>query len=466
MFVFLLIFSIVLFLLNIYCFKNKLYPCLIIPCLLFLPEYYGFDISPDLPIITVSRIMLVVFYIYALINRKKNVSIKEWLTKPPFRTIFLVGYFIFRIISNIFYLSKYFQATKTILEILFEELCLIIAFFLLQPDRNEIIKIIKSIVFTASVLFWVGVFESYTYIRPFQALYTVNREMNNDFYVRLGLLRATTTMGLPVFYGNMCIMIFPLVLYLYNLKKNKLYLGIILVNFLATIHSGSRADIIFFFAITFVYLIYLYITKQKIIPALKNIAILSVLFLLLISFYSMLSPYAKYFYEGSAKAVLNEFGFEFDIDSSAPYGIDGFGDNKYGVSSRTFQLTGVKYAFSKNPIFGLGNGALKNGDVLYNGWGKWVPFYSFDMGIVQILISEGILGMLGYISLFIYLALLAYNQRSTQDKKLFIVMAIMPIAYLMSTLSTANMSNFLFCMVTQCVVFSLDSEKDNNSVHL
>ena len=209
---FLIIFSTILLILNIYCLFTKKYIYLIFPCILFLPEYYGMEITNSLPLITVSRLMLTIFFMYAFINRKKTIDYIDIFHTLPKTYIFLFSYFFFRIVSNCYYITIYRQSITAIFSIIFEQLCPIIAVFLLQPTKEQTTTIIKTTVYSASALFAIGILESYTRIRPFDSLYTVQREMLNEHYIRLGLYRATTSLGLPVFYGNMCIIILPLIL--------------------------------------------------------------------------------------------------------------------------------------------------------------------------------------------------------------------------------------------------------------
>ncbi|WP_022760625.1 O-antigen ligase family protein [Butyrivibrio sp. AD3002] len=460
---FLFIFSTLLFLANIYFFYKKKYMNLFFPCLLFLPKYYGFDISNAFPVISATRLMFIVFYIYTLVNKRNGISLQKHSISKFFSNraiILLSGYFISRVIANMYYIGTYSEAIKTIFSLLFEQLLLLFAIYLLNPSQKEMHSVIKSVVLSASVLFVVGIFESFSFFRPFDSLYTISREMHNDYYVRLGLLRATTTLGLPVLYGNMCILILPLILYLYNTEKKRRYLAIIVLDALATVHSGSRADAIFFVFITIIYLFLKLITKDGFLTSLKNTFIVAFSLASIIFIVSIGNKYTYYFYSGSAKAVLNEFGFDFQINENAPEGVSGYGDNKHGVTSRTFQFTGIEYAFGKNPVFGLGSGALQNGDVYYNGWGTWVPYHTYDMGIVEVLISEGILGFIAHMFLFMSIIYIYFKRRKVLSKNNFTLLALLPLSYLLSTLSTANMYAFLFFDIILCLRLTSDNSTE------
>ena len=176
--IFLCVFTTALFAANIYFFKKKKYLYLFIPCMLFLPDYYGFELSSSLPLITASRMMFVVFYIYALINRRRDIRLKGFRIKDmPKEYYFLFAYFILRILSNLYYVGTYTEAVKSIFFIVFEQFMLLFAVYLLAPKREEIITLVKIIVYTAATLFVLGILESITGFNPFEALYTVKRDL-------------------------------------------------------------------------------------------------------------------------------------------------------------------------------------------------------------------------------------------------------------------------------------------------
>ena len=414
---FLLIFSAFLLFANVFLFIRKKYIYLFVPCMLFLPEFYGIEISASLPIITVTRIMFLIFYVYVLLNKRRTIKISlSELKTLPREYYLLAAYFILRIITNLFYITTYAQAVKTIFSIVFEQLLFVIAIILLSPTKEEIITTIKSVVWSATVLFFIGISETLTFVRPFDQLYTVSRYMLNDHYIRLGLLRATTTMGLPGLFGNACILILPLILYLHWLTKHKKYLIAILIDLLGVIHSGSRSDVFFFLFIILIYSFLLLVLQGStaIVNTLKNTAIVLSLLLLITGLLSFASPYYRYFYIGNAKSVLNEVGFDFDLNEGAPEGIDGYGTNSGangngGVNSRLHQLSGIKYALEHSPLVGLGSGAQNRNEVYYFVYGNWYPYSTFDIAIVEVIYCEGLIGLLAYFMLIIYWFICLYK---------------------------------------------------------
>ena len=446
--IFLWVFTLALNFGNVYCFIKKKYLYLFIPCMLFLPDYYGYDISSSLPLMTTARMMFVTFYIYAWINRRRDLNLKSIkLRELPKEYLFLGGYFVFRIVSNLYYVTTYGQAAKTLFLIIFEQLLLLVAVYLLAPDREEIITLVKVIVWVAVALFVVGIIECIFSVKPFDALYTVGRNLYVLDYYRLGLLRATTTMYAPSIYGNMCILMFPLILYLYEMTRTKKYIVAAGLDVLAIIHSGSRADMIFLFAVILFYFVLVLRDKNRRFLFMKNTGIVAFVLVAYMCIASMCSASLKYYYVGTAKSLLNEVGFDFDLDEDAPEGAGGYGYNSNGSISRTRQFTGMYYVAKINPIFGLGSGADRRGEIKYywhsqRGFDKWIVAYAYDVGMVEIFCNEGLMGLIGVCFLFVYMFM-------KSGKNGFYKLAI--VCYLLSTLSTGNMFEFL---MTYIIVFT------------
>lgn len=450
-----IIFSLGLLVANIICFARKKYLYLFIPCMLFLPGYYGIDFGDTFPILTVTRMMFIVFYIYALVNRRRDFTLTGLQIKSiPKEYLLLGGYFVFRIISNLRYLGTYSEAAKAIFIIIFEQLLFLIAFYMLAPTKDEIDKLLIILVRVATVFFVIGIFESVTFVRPFDALYTVGKEVINEHYVRLGLLRATTTFGMPGLYANMCVLILPIIIYVYNMYHKKRYLASIWLCILALIHTGSRADYFYLPIILGLYVLFLLKEKGKLILFIRNTAIIVVTLFLFIGTNCAGNPYFRYFYIGTGKSILNEVGFDFDLNEGAPEGIDGYGANdkaassiQGGTGSRKVQLTSIGYTLQQSPLFGFGAGALDRKELKCYFAGEWRPYPAIDVGIVEAVTYEGILGLIGVTLAIVSMFLLA---RSNKDR------LILGIVYLLTTLNTVNMYAFLFLFI---VLFMNDYER-------
>ncbi len=280
--------------------------------------------------------------------------------------------------------------------------------------------------------------------------------MLNDHYFRLGLLRSTVTMGLPNFYGNMCILVLPLILYMYELEKKSTYIIMASLDLLAVIHSGCRSDMFFFFIILFINAIIVILSKPRKTAVFVAYGYMLLIVSITITILSISSPYYKYYYEGTGKALLNEVGFDFDLDENAPEDVAGYGVNDGkengdgGVNSRISQFPSVLYTMHTNPLFGLGNGVLARGDLLNWRNGQWIPSYTYDVGYIEIICNEGLIGLAGFISLLAYVVL-SIRKMSDSAKK-FLALAM--ISYALCLLSATNMFTFLFLYIAIISIFS------------
>lgn len=402
-------------------------------------------------------------------NKRK--TLKElFYHKFPTPYFLLIGYVVFRVISNLFYITKYSFAAKTILEIVFEQILLVLAFFLLSPTKDEIETLIKVIVWTAFALFIMGIVESLTSFRIFDCLYIVNRNILNEHYIRMGLLRATTTMGLAGMYSNMCLLVLPLVLYLYNKTMQKRYLFVCFACLLAAIHSGSRS-FFFYLLIIFIYY-YLFVLRSKPtrIRCFRNAIILAVSICFFAIFISLFSPTYKYFYEGSIKAILNELGMDYDLNANAPEGVNGYGVNyestykfQGGVASRRIQFSGISYVLNINPIFGLGNGAQYRNEIYYYFSDHWQICRNIDVGLVEIIINEGLLGLLGFLLLFVFMISTFIHSNTNKLSRNIGIMLI--ICYILTTLSTTNMMHFLLLILLYVISANKYSYNDQGHIY-
>lgn len=270
--------------------------------------------------------------------------------------------------------------------------------------------------------------------------------MLNEHYMRLGFYRSTTTMGLPNFFGNLCLLILPVALYYYHHSRSVHCLFVISLDYYAMIHSGCRSSMLFSVPVLALYFLLILSTKEDRCRFMKNLFGIFLSISAVIILLSIINPEYRYFYTGTIKSLLNEIGFNFDLNEGAPTGIYGFGINgENGTLSRLSQLSGIYYTLTQNPIFGLGSGALNRKEMRYFAYNKWQFINTYDLGLVEIISEEGILGLLGFLSLFI--SIFVTIRRESPSKAYSRIVFIEAVAYLLCTLSTANMTSFLFMIV-------------------
>lgn len=410
-------------------FKNKKFINVFIPCILFLPDYYGIDINDKLPVISVSRILYVVFFLYVYKNKRKPIlfSLNDIKTASK-KYYFLAAFFIIRIISNLYYVPVHTASIKAIAYIVFEVMFLIYGLYLLSPTKEELIDVAKYVVYVSGFLFFIGVFESLSGIRPLDSLYTVRREIFNDHYIRLGLLRATTTLCIPNYFGNICLVVFPLICYLHRLTEYKRYVVIGCLDLLALIHVGSRSTIIFYIGILFLYVLFTVIEKKHVKSTIRAIVIAGAMALAWILLACAVDENAEYYYVGTGKSLLNVVGFDYDLSSNAPKNSGGYGLNESTATySRLYQFSGAKYALEKNPLFGLGAGCVEREEFICTWQNHTAANKSVDSALVEVIIYEGLLGVVAYILLFVFFVLSCIRKqinpiRNYEDRVLFLIL--------------------------------------------
>ena len=461
--IFLYIFSASLLALCVLSIVKKRFLEFFFPAILFLPDYYGLEISYFLPLLSVKRIIYIVLFIYVLALYRKEIIPRIKSFRLNAATVFILLYFTARLITNLHYVSVYGQAVKTIFVIFFEQALLLVAVLIIAPTKEECISVIKAIVFSSVILFIHGLLESFTGLRPANSLWTVHRYMLNEYYVRAGLLRAAGTFGLPTYFGNFCVMMMPLILFLYEHFRKKIYLVIAALDVFACLHSGSRSSFLFILVAAFgCFLLHLRNSK-RIIEFIKNTVAIVLALVIIVFGLSLISQKYQHYYKSFGKSLLNVIGFDYNLDEEASENVAQFGSNKNGTMSRAAQFSGISYVAGINPVWGLGSGAQTRGDIQYFYKGMWRHVFTYDVGYVEVFCDEGLWGWFGYLSLFISLFIVLLSKRYIKkDSCLSQYLIVSTVIYLLCLLSSSNMSYFLFTFV----VLIISSSKREEAAHL
>jgi len=449
--------ALILICISLYSFVKCQYFYWFIMMFTVLPNYFAIEISDNIPLITANRILILFLVIYSFVNRNK---IKPQSFKFRKIHIFLIIYFGLRLISNAYYIFQLSSSIKNILEILIEELLIIIIFEIVPYGRKEIDLFIKCLVHTASLIFILAIIETYSGVSLGDFLYTVQRSLPHEHYIRLGLLRATVTFGMPGVLAVYCIMMIPFIMYLYERTSKWWYLIAMFLDFLCILYANSRADII----ILFVVLVICVSMKPKNIRKdyLRIFGIQIVIFLAIVIISCVVSSSLRYFYLGTAKSVLNEVGFDFDLNEGAPEGVEGYGTNIEGTYSRTAQFSGIYYAAKKNFLFGLGAEAQNRGEVYYYYNGAWRQSNTYDVAYVAVFMDEGILGLTAYFILFIGLFYTGIKIIKTENGTVSLGKTMLQafIAYLLCMFATNNEFRLLWAILV--IFLLLDKDSSNN----
>ncbi len=411
-------------------------------CFLFLilPEFLGIELSASLPLITAARILILILLGVTLALVVKNKSFRILSDKK----IWLVAgvYFVLRTASNLYYVTTYSSAVNNIFKMIAEEIVLFVLIPVFLETEEDRSSALKAVVYGCGVISAFGIAESLTGFRIADYLYTVEREMLNDHYIRLGILRATVTFGLSNFFAFYLTLMAPLIFFFWKTTGQKRYMLIALLNFFALMFTGCRGNILVYFFLLAVYP-FVMGKKDERLMYFKRLGVCCCIVVMLILIQRAVSPKLKYYYDGTAKSLLNVVGFDFDLSEGAPEGVNGYGTNeKTGTASRLAQFSGIGYVMSIDPLFGLGAGAQNRQEIKYYWNGKWINSGTYDVGYVAAVCDEGIIGATGYMFLYIgmplFYAVELYREKDEKKKMYLKTFLLVNVLYLICLLFAAN----------------------------
>lgn len=421
---------------SIYFFRKKKFEYWFCSIYMLLPDYFALEINESLPLISADRIMILLFFLYVIINYR-HLAFQKIITNHKI-SIPLSIYFICRLATNLRYVTTYGSSAKAILALCFEQLFLLVLLVTVFHSREKIERAFVFMSNASGIVFLFGIFESITGRNVAYYLYTASRKLLFADYHRLGLRRSTFTLGIPSFFGTYCVLMLPILLHVYRKTKEKKYFVILILQFFALLHCGSRAPLFVYFFILFLSLL----EKERKTYLKQYVSFLGISLALIVAL-SFVSEHLRYYYTGTAKSLLNVVGFEFDLNEGAPKDTAGFGSNEDGSYSRLAQFSGIPYVLSKEPVFGFGYGAQNRDDVQYFYMGRWRILHTYDVGYVAITMDEGLLGVAGYLALLIGLLLLLFQK---SNKKPPLLYHYVFGGYLLCLFANSLYSNFFWLM--------------------
>lgn len=404
---------------------------------LMLPDYFAIEINEALPLLMVSRILIIILFIYVITRYKIDWKVK---TIP-----LAIGiYFILLLFVNVMHFPDAFtDSLKSISSILCEELLLIILLAYTLDTKEKIQLAIKWMVYASAIIVVLGALESFTGINIFMYLDSVQREMLQSEYIRLGFQRAAGPFGHSVYYGAYCVLMLPFSLYLFKKTKKLKYYFIALLNVIGVFLSMARGSILVL-AVLFMLLIIKHGFKFS-----RRSWILIISTVICGLFFVLIIPVIRETFFDLIKSTINGM---IGHSSSA----DNFGENgANALASRLEQFSGIIWQYKQGVLpFGFGSDCHARGLVYYFHEGCWIQSGTFDVGYVAYMMEYGIIGVLGYISLFVYLFIFTFRRAEGYMKNLNCPIMLFYIVYYVSLWTISGMNSF-FWLVTGIVFASL-----------
>ncbi len=404
----------------------KLFLCLY----LILPSYFAIEISTKLPLLTGSRLIILLVFISSI--RKGTLRIKKIGERNL--NLIICCYFLMMLIINIVSLFQTVSAIKAIFVILFEK-AMVIWFLLLYINTKEkLLRALELLVYSATFVACISIVGVAVGINFFELLNIVNREMLMSNYVRLGLTRATAGFGHAVYYGLYNALIIPVIMYFIENKKNnkRFYLCLILV-IIALLLANSRGSI---FATMFVFGVMILRNRKMFSKYIMLILCVLVGGGIII----LLNQQLREWLIGIISAIFSVFNENIIVSEN-------FGRNASGLESRLQQLTAIKWTMERNPLFGMGYEAQNRGVVcVLTSKGTWGSVSTLDSGIVAIISQYGLLGLFTYLLLFIGLFMYTCKNKYKSDT-IMMMFCYVFLTYFIGLLSVSDLENVIFVFI-------------------
>lgn len=416
---------------------------------MILPSYFAIELSAKLPLITASRILLILLIGYYVIKNNFKIHTKIF-EKKSIKKYFYI-YFLCMIVTNLYYAFFVTDALKELFTIIVEELIVIWIISQVIDSRNKLNDVLKIISISSGIVAIIAVAGSITGYNLFYSLNTVSRQMLMSDYYRLGFIRASAGFGHAVYYGLYCIIMIVIAMFLIeNEKKNGLYKIIFVLNLIGLFFSNSRGTML-----VFIFLCLYMFGKKKYSDTKKYISIIVVGMMMVLIVFTT-SNKIQTFFDNVIGSIMNVFFPESVVLSD--YG----GNSQSGIESRLNQFSMVKYAISQNPFFGLGAGAhMRNVQMWYNTMThKWQMTDTYDVGYFAIICMYGGIGLIGNISLYIGLIKNIYSKELKKDKIIQMFKYVF-VGYMASLFSVTGLDSVLWLMIGLFISYLNILEKEN-----
>lgn len=420
--------------------KKKWFTIVFVSLYAILPEYFAVEFSQSLPLLTASRLLLVMLLagtafqlrIYNPLPGLKKIGVAN-----P-----LLIYCVLCLLANLTHIKDSPGVVNSIFIIIFQEFLLVCLLVINIRTEQLLFKCVDGFIHTSAVVFFLGIIEAVTGWKWAYLLTTVSRKMLQSSMTRLGIDRAEATFGHSVYFGLFCVVLIPLIMYYYENTRKKKYIVFLALDLLALIFTSSRGALL----AAGILLILMFLSQSK---RMLNIYVKYVLIALCgLLILGIFSPTLFETITGIFKSVLNALGFSFELDN---YGI-----NQNGTYSRVMQLSVITWVMMHNPLFGMGPNAQTRGVIrFFDERGLWVPSNTYDVGYMQILGDLGIVGAIAYVVLYVSLIKLTFkNDKKNDVSNMNRAFKWCFVGYFLSMLSIATVNNVFWLIVGLCFAYN------------
>lgn len=450
-----------------------------------LPDYFAIELHSKLPLITGSRMVLVLLGVMLIVHRRNDLfcfrnfkwsRLNLQLTDDRFLSWGFLLYFFLLLLTHIaLFFTDAPEAVKAIFVLFLEQYVLIWLLSLYIDTREKIVAALKVLVISSGVVALFSVVGCALDMNPFALLNTVSRKMLMTNYYRMGMLRIEAGFGHPVFYGAYCVIMVPLNMYLIEYstsrKEKLLFAACLALNVAAAVLANSRGSLLALVCIMILIFV-LRLFQKSVRCLLKTYLPVFAGTLVVLFMVASVSPMGLSFLGGIAKSVMDavvpsvvEPGESHGTHTDEPGFIIGpetgedepeipYGENENGLSSRVKQLSGIEWTLSQRPLFGFGSNAHVRGLICFRFNGQdWWRTESFDMALVAIICQYGIVGFLGYFALYGSLIKTIFSKKYRKDKIMyFLGLAFIAYGLCLQSIACLDGMGWILMSLMLCMV--------------
>lgn len=420
--------------------QKKWYLYLLMAFVGILPEQFSVSVHSALPLITGSRVLIVIAFGFWAWNRIKTRNFK--LPIP------LMIFLAVQVLVSLVNLRWGADEIKRIFLFVFERVFLVVMLMDLIETREEFERSVDFLILGGVAVTVIAIVQTVWKLDIAAALHITETITSVTLPSRMGLIRAYGTFN-AISYGCYCAFLLPVIYYRLEQTKKHLYSLAFALVFVALICTFTRSA--WLCAVGILGLIVLLNRFKPVVRLLPSAGIAIVLCICLCFAQPRL---ARAFLE-TGKSVANtviavlpdswlkpattpptikdpdtseateetqetepteetEPGNIFELDED-------FGPNADDPTyTRVAQWTAVEHMINKGELlFGFGYNCFPEGMLRFrfDKWveGYWVKATTLDVGFVSLLTESGLIGTLASLGLLVYMAIIAWRKRKAEE---------------------------------------------------
>lgn len=388
--------------------EKKWYLCLLFAFIGVLPEHFAFAIHDKLPLISVTRILIMVVFVYWLYSK--------WKTKKISLPISIMIFLGVNLLISFVNFRYGFSEINRIFLFVFERVLVVVMVADLVEDRSEFERCLDFMIMSCVAMAVIGMVQTVFNYDIASVLYLSDRMPYTILTPRMGMTRAYATFN-AISYGCYGAVMALVIYYRLEQTGKRWYTFAFAMNAAAILCTFSRSS---WLSAAGIFFLLLLIRRRKLVHRLLPsaglfIVICAVLCVMQPKIWSGLSETFK----SSVNTVIAALPGDMDLGfNDADH--DNKKDNKpskkpefelsddFGLNaddptrSRMVEWTAVDYMIEEGQLmFGYGYNAYLRGRLhyYYPQFGGWITATTLDVGLLSLVTESGLVGTLAMFGL-------------------------------------------------------------------